>query len=63
MKSTKAKWQWDWQRLADEQAEKDRCMAAKEKAEKEQQEQLAELAELAQVNWDVSPDIFQILAF
>jgi len=39
-KAAKAKRQQDRQRLADEQAEEDRCMEAKEKAEREWQEQL-----------------------
>jgi len=48
------------QRLANEQAEQDQHMEDKEKAEREQQEQLAELA---WVNWEVSPNYFQNLAF
>ena len=42
-KAAKSKWQWEWQMLANEQAKKDQCVAAKERAEKEQKEQLAEL--------------------
>ena len=61
VKASKAEWQWEQQRLADEQAEKDQHMAAKDTAEKEWQEKLAELA---WVNWEVSSGIFfQISAF
>ena len=52
-RATKAKQQWDWKRLADEQAKQDQHMEAEEKAEREQQEQQAELAH---VNWEVSPN-------
>ena len=50
-KATKAKQQWECQRLANKQAENNWWVAAKEKAKKDWWEQLAELAE---VNWEVS---------
>ena len=53
-RAAKAKWQQEWQQLAEEQAEKDRCMEAKEKPVMEWQEQLAELAQIIQ---EVSPSM------
>ena len=59
-KATKVKWQQEQQRLAKEQAKKDWCVAAEEKAAREWQEQLAELT---WVNWEVSPGFLWNLAF
>jgi len=59
-RATKSKQQWEWQRLAKEQAKQDQHVETEEKAEREQQEQQAELAH---VNWEVSPKVFRNLAF
>ena len=58
-RAIKAEWQREWQRLADEQAEKDWHVEAEEKLVREWQEQLVELA---RINEEVSPSI-QNLAF
>jgi len=54
-RAAKAKQQQEWQRLGDEQANKDWCVEAEEKAVREWQEQLAELAWM---NQEVSPSIW-----
>ena len=59
-KAAKAEQQWEWQRLADEQAKKDQCVEAEEKAKREWQEQLAELA---WVNQEVSSKLFSEFSF
>jgi len=49
----KAEGQWEWQQLAEEQAEKDWLAVVMEKAK----DQLEQLAELEQMNHEVSPDV------